>query len=71
MTRLARLIADDRGVTAIEYSLLAALIGLGMVAAADQLGARVADGFEKVAKELGVSPGKGWGPGGKPGKGKP
>lgn len=71
MTIWTRLVADDRGVTAIEYSLLAALIGLGMVASADQLGAKLGDGFEKVAKELGVSSGKGWGPGGKPGKGKP
>lgn len=44
---------DARGASAIEYALLAALIGLGIVASLGELGSEVSDGLEKAGKELG------------------
>ena len=49
-------IADEDGVTAIEYGLIAALIGVAMVAAATALGGKISDTFDYVAKKL-VVPG--------------
>jgi pilus assembly protein Flp/PilA len=45
-------IADEDGVTAIEYSLIAALVGVGMVAAATLLGKEIALAFGKVTTTL-------------------
>jgi pilus assembly protein Flp/PilA len=45
-------IADEDGVTAIEYSLIAALVGVGMVAAANLLGDQIALAFTKVTTTL-------------------
>ena len=45
-------IADEDGVTAIEYSLIAALVGVGIVAAATTLGDDISLAFGKVSKEL-------------------
>jgi pilus assembly protein Flp/PilA len=45
-------IADEDGVTAIEYSLIAALVGVGMVAAANVLGDEIAAAFKKVSDTL-------------------
>ena len=45
-------IADEGGVTAIEYSLIAALVGVGMVLAATALGDQISLAFDKVAKTL-------------------
>lgn len=53
-------IADEDGVTAIEYSLIAALIGVAMVGAATVLGGRVSDAFTyvsgKISAALGAAP---------------
>jgi pilus assembly protein Flp/PilA len=38
---LRRLLRDEEGATAIEYSLLAALVGLGMVSGVDAFGTQV------------------------------
>lgn len=40
--------ADENGVTAIEYGLIAALIGVAMAAAAGEVGDKVKQAFEKV-----------------------
>lgn len=69
--------ADKRGVSAIEYALLAALVGLGLVTSAQQTGAKLGDGFDTVGTQLEEAGRKGKGKGkpddpGKPGKpGKP
>jgi len=41
-------IADEGGVTAIEYGLIAALVGVAMVAAATTLGGKISDAFMYV-----------------------
>lgn len=46
-------IADEDGVTAIEYGLIAALIGVAMVTAATALGGNVAAAFRSVSDTLG------------------
>lgn len=41
--------ADEGGVTAIEYGLIAALVGVAMVAAATSLGTKISAAFKYVA----------------------
>jgi pilus assembly protein Flp/PilA len=45
-------IADEDGVTAIEYSLIAALVGVGMVIAATALSTQISAAFTKVSTVL-------------------
>jgi pilus assembly protein Flp/PilA len=45
-------IADEDGVTAIEYGLIAALIGVAMVTAAGALGVKIGSTFDYVAGKL-------------------
>jgi Flp pilus assembly pilin Flp len=47
-----RLTRDDRGVTAIEYTLIAALIAMAFVALITQIGDFVSTPFETVAGKL-------------------
>jgi len=47
-----RLFADDRGVTAIEYALLGALVVMGLVILITQIGDFVSTPFETIASEL-------------------
>jgi pilus assembly protein Flp/PilA len=47
-TAMQAFIADEDGVTAIEYGLIAALIGVAMAATAKLLGAEVNMTFNKV-----------------------
>jgi pilus assembly protein Flp/PilA len=47
-----RLIRDDRGVTAIEYTLIAALIAMAFVALITQIGDFVSTPFETIASKL-------------------
>jgi pilus assembly protein Flp/PilA len=51
---LARLIKDDRGATAIEYGLIAALIAVGSLVAINTAGVNLnlAATFSKVAAKL-------------------
>jgi len=49
-------IADEDGVTAIEYGLIAALIGVAMVTAATTLGGKISAAFTYVAGKM-VVPG--------------
>jgi pilus assembly protein Flp/PilA len=45
-------IADENGVTAIEYGLIAALIGVAMATVAGEVGDEIADTFEYIRDEL-------------------
>ena len=47
-----RLIEDDRGVTAIEYTLIAALIAMAFVALVTAIGDFVSTPFDQVAAYL-------------------
>jgi pilus assembly protein Flp/PilA len=50
---LKRLRRDERGATAIEYGLLAAMIAIAMLAAISRLGFTLAGVFERIAAALG------------------
>jgi pilus assembly protein Flp/PilA len=45
-------IADENGVTAIEYGLIASLIGVAMVTAATALGGKIESVFNFVTSKL-------------------
>lgn len=45
-------VADDSGATAIEYSLIAAMIGLAIIAGARALGTTLSGTFAKVGGNL-------------------
>lgn len=45
-------IADESGATAIEYGLIAALIAVGIIAAARSLGNQVSGTFNNVATSM-------------------
>ena len=47
------LLRDERGATAIEYGLLAALIAIAMLAAIGRAGFTLASLFERIAAALG------------------
>lgn len=49
---IQQFIRDERGVTAIEYGLLASLIALAVITAAGLVGTNLSDLFEAVADEL-------------------
>lgn len=49
-------VADENGVTAIEYGLIAALIGVAMAAMAGQVGEKIEQAFEYIRDQL-VVPG--------------
>jgi pilus assembly protein Flp/PilA len=50
---IERLIADERGATAIEYGLIAALISVACIIAFQMLGLNLATVFTTVATALG------------------
>lgn len=45
-------IADENGVTAIEYGLIAALIGVGIATAATLIGKDIKTAFDYIATKL-------------------
>ena len=47
-----RFVKDEAGATAIEYGLIAALIAVGIIAAARSLGSQVGTTFNTVADEM-------------------
>lgn len=49
---LNRLLQDERGATAIEYGLIAALISIAMVMAFTSLGLNLADIFTTISNAL-------------------
>ncbi len=56
MTKLVRcwlgLVADRKGVTALEYGLIAAVVAVTMIAGASQLGSRLNTTFSNISTRL-------------------
>ena len=52
MKNFARFLNDESGATAIEYALLAGLIGIGIVTAAINLKTDIVDLFGRIGKAL-------------------
>lgn len=52
MKTLRHFLADDSGATAIEYGLIAALIAVGIIAAATTLGNNLQGVFQRIAQSL-------------------
>jgi pilus assembly protein Flp/PilA len=55
MTTLSRFATDESGATAIEYGLIAALIAVGIIAAATTLGGGLSSLFNKISTKLDVT----------------
>ncbi|MBN9314887.1 MAG: Flp family type IVb pilin [Devosia sp.] len=52
MNTVARFVNDESGATAIEYGLIAALIAVGIIAAATALGGSLSGLFETISTKL-------------------
>lgn len=52
MSALKRFLADDSGATSIEYSLIAALIGVVIITATRKLGTSVSTKFNTIANAV-------------------
>ena len=52
MTTIARFANDESGATAIEYGLIAALIAVGIIAAATTLGTSLSSLFARISGKL-------------------
>lgn len=52
MRTLKSFLQDKSGATAIEYGLIAALVGITLIASANLLGNELEDTFEKITTEL-------------------
>lgn len=52
MTTVARFVNDESGATAIEYGLIAALIAVGIIAAATTLGNGLSTLFNGIATKV-------------------
>jgi pilus assembly protein Flp/PilA len=52
MSAVKTFVADENGVTAIEYGLMAALVGLAVVTGATALGQDLSDAFTEIGKRL-------------------
>ena len=52
MRLFRKLFADKRGVTAIEYALIASLISVAAIAGYQTLGEKVEDSFQNTADKL-------------------
>ena len=55
MNTVAKFIDDESGATAIEYGLIAALIAVGIIAAATPLGGGLSGRFNKISTKLDVT----------------
>lgn len=55
ISAVKQFVADENGVTAIEYGLIAALVGTGIVAGATLLGTDLNNLFSDVAGKLKLS----------------
>jgi len=53
MSALKRFLKNEDGVTAIEYGLIAALIGVAIIVAVGTVGTNLTTTFEKVSGKLG------------------
>jgi pilus assembly protein Flp/PilA len=49
---ILRFAQDERGATAIEYGLIAAILGVGIIVAAQALGAQISATFNSVAANM-------------------
>lgn len=52
MNTISRFAADESGATAIEYGLIAALIAVGIIAAATTLGTSLSGLFGRISTKL-------------------
>jgi len=52
MTKFLKLIKSDKGATAIEYGLIAALIAVAAIAAMGNIGNSLATTFNEVSSQL-------------------
>ena len=52
MNRMKALLRDESGATAIEYSLIAALIGVVIITATRTLGTNISAKFQSIANNL-------------------
>jgi pilus assembly protein Flp/PilA len=53
MTKLiARFVGDESGATAIEYGLIASLVGVAIITAVTTLGTKLSDTFGNVSAKL-------------------
>ena len=52
MNTVAQFMNDESGATAIEYGLIAALIAVGIIAAATTLGGSLSSIFNRIATKL-------------------
>lgn len=52
MNTVARFVNDESGATAIEYGLIAALIAVGIIAAATTLGGSLSGLFNRISDQL-------------------
>jgi len=53
--RLMNLVKDEQGATALEYGLLAALVGVFIVGAVTALGTSIRDIFQDAADAMGAA----------------
>ncbi len=52
MTKVSRFLKDESGATAIEYGLIAALIGVGIIVSARALGVQLTAVFSYITGQL-------------------
>ena len=52
MAKFLKLIKNDKGATAIEYGLIAALIAVAAIAAMQSIGTKLGTTFNNVSNEL-------------------
>jgi len=55
-TAIKAFVADENGVTAIEYGLIAALIGVVMASVATEVGTKIKEAFEYIRDSFGDLP---------------
>ncbi len=56
MNIISRFIRDEEGATAMEYALIAALIGISIVAGAGAVGEALNDHFDRTATAINNAP---------------
>ncbi|MCJ8190444.1 Flp family type IVb pilin [Sphingomicrobium aestuariivivum] len=52
MTKIIKMLKNDKGATAIEYGLIAALIAVAAIAAMSSIGTQLGSTFNNVANKL-------------------
>lgn len=54
MTKFRKMMKNNKGATAIEYGLIAALIAVAAITAMSSLGGKLSNTFNKVANNMGT-----------------